>query len=142
MQLPVAAKPNKPKPPVGTNEWGLRSPFCIAVCTSSCPSNPALHQRGQTQHILVQLAGPEAATESNAAAHRPTKRQLDYLLFIHKYIAHYGKAPAEADIERHFLVSAPSVNQMMQTLERRGFITRQPGLPRSARLCIELDGWV
>ena len=47
----------------------------------------------------------------------------------------FGRAPAEADIQRHFLVSAPSVNAMMQTLERRGFITRKPGVPRSIRVC-------
>lgn len=69
---------------------------------------------------------------------QPTKRQAEYLAFIHKYIARFGRAPAESDIERHFLVSAPSVNQMMQTLERLGFITRQHGVPRSVRICIEL----
>jgi len=73
---------------------------------------------------------------------RPTKRQLDYLLFIRKYTTRYGRAPAESDIEKHFLVAAPSVNQMMQTLERRGFITRQPGVPRSARICIDLDALI
>ena len=69
---------------------------------------------------------------------RPTQRQLDYLGFIHKYSKRYGRAPSEADIQTHFMVSAPSVNQMMQTLERRGFIIRQPGVPRSARICIDL----
>lgn len=71
---------------------------------------------------------------------RPTKRQLEYLTFIAKYIQHFDRAPAESDIERHFLVAAPSVNQMMQVLERRGFITRQPGVPRSIRICIDLVG--
>ena len=70
---------------------------------------------------------------------QPSKRQLDYLAFIAKYIARFGRAPAESDIQRHFLVSAPSVNQMMQMLERRGFITRQPGVPRSVRICIDLQ---
>ena len=65
---------------------------------------------------------------------RPTKRQLEYLAFISKYIHRFGRAPAESDIQRHFLVSAPSVNQMMQMLERRGFITRQPRVPRSIRI--------
>lgn len=74
------------------------------------------------------------------APHGPTKRQIEYLLFIAKYIGRFGRAPAEADIERHFLVSAPAVNQMMQTLERRGFIARQAGVPRSARICIDLAG--
>ena len=69
---------------------------------------------------------------------QPTRRQLEYLAFIAKYIHRFGRAPAERDIERHFLVSAPTVNQMMQMLERRGFITRQPGVPRSIRICIDL----
>ncbi|WP_414636801.1 hypothetical protein [Aquabacterium sp.] len=60
-------------------------------------------------------------------------------MFIAKYIARFGRPPAESDIQRHFLVSAPSVNQMMQMLERRKFITRQSGVPRSVRVCIELS---
>jgi len=62
---------------------------------------------------------------------QPTRRQRDYLEFIARYIRRYGVSPAESDIARHFLVSAPSVNQMVQLLERRGFIARQPGIPRS-----------
>jgi hypothetical protein len=72
---------------------------------------------------------------------RPTRRQLEYLAFIAKYIARFGRSPAESDIERHFMVSAPSVNQMMQTLERRRFITREPGVPRSIRICVELSSF-
>lgn len=83
----------------------------------------------------IESARPIAAQDGSP---RPTKRQLEYLAFISKYIHRFGRAPAEADIERHFLVSAPSVNQMMQMLERRGFITRQAGVPRSTRICIDL----
>ena len=61
----------------------------------------------------------------------PTRRQREYLEFITRYILRFGVSPAESDIERHFLVSAPSVNKMVQTLERRGFITRKRGIPRS-----------
>jgi len=64
-------------------------------------------------------------------ASEPTRRQREYLEFIAKYIRRFGVSPAESDIERHFLVSAPSVNQMVQTLERRGFITRKRGVPPS-----------
>lgn len=85
-----------------------------------------------TTEIIQDVAQTSNAQET------PTKRQLEYLLFIAKYIRRYGRAPAESDIERHFLVSAPSVNQMMQMLERRRFISRQPGVPRSARICIDL----
>jgi hypothetical protein len=75
------------------------------------------------------------ATVSRPSGNLPTKRQSEYLRFIGKYMHQFGRAPAESDIQRHFLVSAPSVNHMMQTLERRGFIARQPGVARSIRLC-------
>jgi hypothetical protein len=64
----------------------------------------------------------------------PTTRQREYLEFIAKYIGRFGRSPAESDIQRHFLVSAPSVNHMVQVLERKGFIERQPGVPRSIRV--------
>lgn len=74
--------------------------------------------------VLVVSAGPEelavrltsALPESRDDSQRPTRRQSEYLAFISKYIQRFGRAPAEADIQRHFLVSAPSVNQMMQML--------------------------
>ena len=76
-------------------------------------------------------------TPKHRNADTPTKRQREYLRFIAKYLQRFGRAPAESDIERHLLVSAPSVNQMMQTLERRGFISRKAGVPRSMRMCVD-----
>jgi hypothetical protein len=69
---------------------------------------------------------------------QPTQRQSEYLRFIARYINHFSRAPAESDIQRHFLVSAPAVNQMMQTLEQRGFITRERGVARSIRLTVHV----
>ena len=91
-----------------------------------------------TSYGLVARVENTRAPAHEHGLQRPTKRQLEYLAFISKYLNRFGRAPAESDIQRHFLVSAPSVNQMMQTLERRGFITRQPGVPRSIRLCIDV----
>jgi hypothetical protein len=96
--------------------------------------------------ILTASAGPDglsiqvvnAPPVDRDGPKQPTQRQFEYLAFISKYIQRFGRAPAEADIQRHFLVSAPSVNQMMQMLERRGFITREPGVPRSTRLCLDV----
>ena len=72
----------------------------------------------------------------------PTARQQDYLDFIKKFIHRRGVAPAESDIQQHFLVSAPSVNQMVRTLEKRGFIVRDRDwagqtIPRSIRVVWE-----
>jgi len=89
--------------------------------------------------LLTRVESPSTSATQDTSQ-RPTQRQLEYLAFIFKYIHRFGRAPAERDIERHFLVSAPTVNQMMQMLERRGFITRQPGVPRSTRICIDLTG--
>jgi repressor LexA len=83
---------------------------------------------------------PAQAREVPAASNPPfTKTQRKYLAFIHRYITRFGVAPAEADIQRHFLVSAPSVNAMMQTLTRRGLISRVPGLPRSIKLLVPIE---
>src|SRR3954465_3817703 len=95
-----------------------------------------LHVEASSQ--LLTRVEDAVTPEAPDAAERPTKRQLEYLAFIAKYMDRFGRAPAESDIQRHFLVSAPSVNQMMQMLERRGFITRLPGVPRSIRICIDL----
>ena len=92
---------------------------------------------GGSDELLARIERASASMAHNGSK-SPTKRQLEYLAFIFKYMQRFGRAPAESDIERHFLVSAPSVNQMMQMLERRGFITREPGVPRSIRLCVDL----
>jgi DNA-binding MarR family transcriptional regulator len=75
----------------------------------------------------------------SAAAPRAvfTPRQGQYLAFILAYRRLHGRAPAEADIQRHFRVSAPAVHQMLLTLQKAGLITRQPGQPRSIVLTID-----
>ena len=65
-----------------------------------------------------------------------TDKQGQYLAFIHAYSRMFRRPPAEADLQRHFGVSPPSVHQMVLTLERRGLIKRQPGVPRSIKLLV------
>ena len=48
-----------------------------------------------------------------------------------------AQTPAEADMQRHFQVSPPSVHQMVLTLERAGLIRRTPGVARSIELLVE-----
>jgi DNA-binding MarR family transcriptional regulator len=74
----------------------------------------------------------DAATETPSF----TKKQGQYLAFIHAYACIFGRAPAEADLQRHFRVSPPSVHQMVLTLQRQGLISREPGLARSIVLLI------
>ena len=68
-----------------------------------------------------------------------TEKQGRYLAFIHHYQKKYLQSPAESDIQRHFLVSPPTVNQMVQRLERLGLIARTPGQARSIRLLVQTD---
>jgi hypothetical protein len=65
-----------------------------------------------------------------------TKRQGEYLAFIHLYITLNKRSPAEADFQSYFGVSAPAVHQMIVSLENRGLIQRTPRQARSIRLLV------
>jgi Mn-dependent DtxR family transcriptional regulator len=65
-----------------------------------------------------------------------TPKQGQYLAFIYAYTRVLGRPPAEADIQRHFKVTPPSVHQMVITLERIGLIRRKPGVARSIELLV------
>ena len=68
---------------------------------------------------------------------RFTLKQGQYLAFIHAYRRLLGRPLAEADMQRFFQVTPPSVHQMVLSLEKAGFITRQPGLARSIALAVD-----
>ncbi len=78
-------------------------------------------------------------TMTNSA---PTERQGQFLAFIHQYGILNGCAPSEADMQRYFQVTPPSVHTMVLTLERRGFIRRVPGHTRSITLIVPLESLV
>lgn len=66
-----------------------------------------------------------------------TTAQGQYLSFIYYFTKLHRRAPAEADFREYFQTSPPSVHNMILTLERRGFITRVPGVGRSITLRLE-----
>ena len=66
-----------------------------------------------------------------------TPKQGQYLAFIHLYTRLHRRPPAETDMQQYFRVSPPSVHQMVLTLERRGFIRRQPRAARSIELIVD-----
>ena len=65
-----------------------------------------------------------------------TAKQGQYLAFIYAYSRIHRRPPAEADMQRHFQVTPPSVHQMVLTLERAGLIRRTPRTPRSIELLV------
>jgi len=68
-----------------------------------------------------------------------TPKQGQYLAFIYYYTKINGCAPAEADMQRYFDVSPPSVHAMVLTLERRRLIERVSGVGRSIRLLLSRE---
>jgi Mn-dependent DtxR family transcriptional regulator len=66
-----------------------------------------------------------------------TPKQGQYLAFIHLYTRLHRRPPAETDMQQYFRVSPPSVHQMVLTLEKAGFIRRQPRTPRSIQLLVD-----
>ena len=68
-----------------------------------------------------------------------TPLQGQYLAFIRMYTLVNGVPPAEADMQRFFRVTPPSVHQMVLTLARRGLLERSPGKARSLRVVIGSD---
>ena len=70
---------------------------------------------------------------------RFTPKQGQYLAFIYGYTRIMRRAPAEADIQRYFAVTPPTVHQMVLALERHGLIRRTPGVARSIAVLVEPD---
>jgi DNA-binding MarR family transcriptional regulator len=67
---------------------------------------------------------------------RFTAKQGQYLAFIWAYSQINRRAPAEADFQRYFKVTAPSVHQMLAKLEQLGLIEKLPGIARSIKLLV------
>lgn len=70
---------------------------------------------------------------------RFTETQGQYLAFIHAYTLVNGRPPAEADMQRFFGVTPPSVHNMIVELERRSLITRVARQPRSIAVSVTDD---
>lgn len=68
---------------------------------------------------------------------RFTEKQGQYLAFIDSYTTIHGRAPAEADIERFFRATPPTIHRMILKLEDKGLISRIPGQARSIKLLID-----
>ena len=82
---------------------------------------------------MSQKSGTARPTSPN----RFTEKQGHYLAFIYVYSRMFRQPPAEADMQRHFRVTPPSVHHMVLTLERAGLIRRQPGAARSIEVLVK-----
>jgi DNA-binding MarR family transcriptional regulator len=82
------------------------------------------------------MSGVSIDQQQNLMSTAFTERQGQFLAYIHQYSVLNGRAPAEADIQRFFQITPPSVHSMVLTLERRGLIQRVPGQARSIALLV------
>jgi repressor LexA len=92
------------------------------------------------RELLLPLLNPAlprpSATQSKPFSPRFTVKQCRYLAYINSYTRVHGVAPAEADLQKYFQVSPPSVHQMVLALEKRRLISRVPGQARSIKVLI------
>jgi Mn-dependent DtxR family transcriptional regulator len=65
-----------------------------------------------------------------------THKQGQYLAFVYNYTKIHGRSPAEAEMERYFRVTPPTVHQMILRLEEKGLISRVPRQARSIKLLV------
>jgi hypothetical protein len=63
-------------------------------------------------------------------------KQGQYVAFIQTYTRLHRRAPAESEIQDYFQTTPPSVHGMLNTLQRRGFISRVPGVARSTKVLL------
>jgi repressor LexA len=68
-----------------------------------------------------------------------TEKQGQYLAFIYYYTKLNGRAPAQADMQRYFQTTPPTVHQMIITLEQKGLISRVPGQARAIQVLLPLE---
>lgn len=68
-----------------------------------------------------------------------TPKQGQYLAFIYAYTEINSVPPAEADLQRFFRVSPPTVHQMVKKLHEVGLIARTPRQARTLQILVEPD---
>ncbi|MGQ0651102.1 MAG: LexA family protein [Betaproteobacteria bacterium] len=96
-------------------------------------------------HLMKDTTYSQAEIEAGPSCPRPkvklapaySSKQGQYLAFIYYFTKIHGKPPSEAEMQRYFRVTPPSVHQMVLSLESKGLIARTPGQPRSIRLLVD-----
>src|SRR5580704_6598517 len=114
------------KAPSSSRSVWLRSTRYLTFIPKALPCGTALDESTMNQLL----------DRKTSATARFTAKQGQYLAFIWAYSHINRRAPAEADFQRYFKVTAPSVHQMLKTLDQLGLIDKQPGVARSIQLLV------
>jgi len=68
-----------------------------------------------------------------------TEKQGQYLAYIYHYTKINRQPPAEADIQRYFRVTPPTVHQMILKLEKNGLIRRTARQARTIEVLVPYE---
>ena len=110
----------------------------------------AIDERGQVRRaedidlpvlrraIVIVLDEPPGNVRDTASVPKPkyTKKQGQYLAFIHRYTEVHNRPPAESDMQAFFGVTPPTVHQMIVRLEENELIKRIPGQARTIEVLL------
>ncbi len=66
-----------------------------------------------------------------------TDKQGQYLAFIYAYTEINVVPPSEADMQRFFQVTPPTVHQMVKKLHAAGLVSRTPRKARTLHILVE-----
>lgn len=105
----------------------------------SCGENGVIRNWQGTKWDHAGEAGATSLAVQSRAGAEYTPKEGQYLAFIYYYAKLHRQAPAELDMRKYFQASPPTVHDMIVRLEKRGFISREPGKPRSIRLLLGRD---
>src|SRR5512147_1971436 len=94
--------------------------------------------------MLCLLVGGRDESNDESKIRRALHREAGALPRFHPYLFAHVRTAARrsrhsAPFPRQSAVSPPSVHQMIVTLERNGFIRRQPGVPRSIEILVPTE---
>ena len=96
----------------------------------------AKFRKGVINYGASSISFSKSLKQEKNTKKRITPKQGQYLSFILHYQKLNGVSPAETDFQHYFKVSAPSVHNMIVTLEKKGYIKRTPIMARSIELLV------
>jgi hypothetical protein len=97
-----------------------------------------IHMRKDSEYSQAEIeAGPSCPRPAVKLTPRYTAKQGQYLSYIYYFTKIHGEPPSEAELQRYFRLTPPSVHQMVLTLESKGLIARTRGKARSIRLLVD-----
>lgn len=108
----------------------------LSLAAERTPPDAAVGRSQSCTCCYCERLNRMAGLSPSAKAFAPKQRQ--YLAVLHFYTRLHRRAPAEADMQKYFRVSLPSVHQIVRSLEAAGAIKRPPRGARRIELLVDL----